>query len=267
MSTRILRGRAFTDADGEGAAPVAVVSETMAKVLWPNEDAIGKCFKVQRETTPCRTVIGIAEDIVQGADQMTDPKRLSYYLPLYQLQPQGQTYMVVKVRGDAESQMEAVRRSLASAMPGPSYPTTRTMESLVGATQRSWRLGANLFVVFGALALIVAAVGLYGVIAYNVTQRMHELGVRVALGAQSRDILGLIVGQGARFAIAGVIVGTILALIASRWVQPLLFEQSARDPLVFAVVGGLMLVVALAASASPARRAAGADPNAALRSE
>jgi ABC-type antimicrobial peptide transport system permease subunit len=117
------------------------------------------------------------------------------------------------------------------------------------------------------LALVVAAVGLYGVIAYNVTQRMHELGVRVALGAQSRDILGLVVGQGARFALAGAAVGSVLALVASKWVQPLLFEQSARDPIVYVAVGCLMLVVALAASASPARRAAGADPNAALRSE
>jgi ABC-type antimicrobial peptide transport system permease subunit len=96
---------------------------------------------------------------------------------------------------------------------------------------------------------------------------MHELGVRVALGAQAKDILGLIVGQGARFALAGVVLGSVLAFLASRWVQPLLFQQSARDPVVFAAVGVIMLVVAIVASASPARRAAGADPNAALRAE
>jgi predicted permease len=267
MGTRIVRGRAFTEADREGSALVVVVSESMAGVLWPGREAIGQCVRLRADSLPCRTVIGIAEDIVQQPNQMTEGKRFSYYVPLYQFQPQGQTYMVVKMRADADAQLENVRRSLARVMPGPSYPTVRTMESLVGGTQRSWRLGANLFVIFGVLALVVAAVGLYGVIGYNVSQRMHELGVRVALGAQSRDILGLVVGQGARFALAGVVVGTVLALIASRWVQPLLFEQSARDPLVFATVGGIMLVVALVACASPARRAAGADPNAALRSE
>jgi ABC-type antimicrobial peptide transport system permease subunit len=171
------------------------------------------------------------------------------------------------MRSAAEAQMETLRRAVQPAMPGPSYVTVRPMSQVVGAVQRSWRLGANLFVVFGLLALVVAAVGLYGVIAYNVTQRMHELGVRVALGAQGRDILALIVGQGAGFATAGVAVGSLLALGASKWVEPLLFEQSARDPLVYATVGGVMIVVALMACASPARRAAAADPNEALRSE
>jgi putative ABC transport system permease protein len=267
MGTRLLRGRAFTSEDREGTAPVLVLSESMAKVLWPDRDAIGQCLRIREKTSPCRTVIGIAEDIIQGAAQMTEGKRFSYYVPLLQFQPQGNTYMMVKTREDAETQKEIVRRSLSPVMPGAGYPTVRTMESIVGGMQRSWRLGANLFVVFGVLALVVAAVGLYGVIAYNVTQRMHELGVRVALGAQARDILGLIVGQGTRFALAGVLVGSALALVAARWVQPLLFDQSARDPVVFAVVGVVMLVVALLASASPGLRAASADPNTALRSE
>ena len=130
-----------------------------------------------------------------------------------------------------------------------------------------WKLGATMFAAFGVLALIVAAIGLYGVIGYNVTQRMHELGVRVALGAQSTDILRLVVGQGMAFAFAGVVFGVVIALAASRWMQPLLFQQSARDPLVYALVAAIMLLVALAASASPAARAAKADPNSALRSE
>jgi predicted permease len=267
MGTRILRGRPFTSEDGTGSAPVVVVSESMGRVLWPTQNPIGKCIKIRKVDAPCREVIGVAEDIVQGAAQMTEGKRYAYYLPLSQYQPQGNTYLMLKMRSDAEAQMESVRRSLLAGMPSPSYPTMRTMTAIVGRTQRSWQLGANLFVVFGILALIVAAVGLYGVIAYNVTQRMHELGVRVALGAQSRDILRLVVGQGTRFALAGAVVGCVIALVASTWVQPLLFEQSARDPLVYGGVAALVLVVALVACASPARRAAGADPNAALRSE
>jgi hypothetical protein len=266
MQTRILRGRAFTDDDREGSALVAVVSESMARALWPGRDAIGQCMHVIKPDAACTTVIGIAEDVVQQTEQLTDTRRYNYYLPIAQNNG-GNTYMVVQMRQDAEAQLDRLRRSLQPAMPGPAYVTVRSLATVIGNAQRSWRLGANLFVIFGALALVVAAIGLYGVMAYNVTQRMHELGVRVALGAQSRDILGLIVGQGTRFALAGVVVGSILALLASKWVQPLLFEQSARDPMVYALVGGVMVLVAVAACASPARRAAGADPNAALRSE
>ena len=267
MGTRILRGRAFTSADREGAAPVAIVSQGMARTLWPGRDAIGQCIYMAKRDNPCTQVVGIAEDIVQQQNQLTDAKRFSYYLPLAQYPGSGPTYMLIRMRSDAEAQADRVRRSLQGVMPGASYVTVRPLAAIIGNTQRAWKLGASLFVVFGSLALIVAAIGLYGVMAYNVSQRMHELGVRVALGAQARDILGLIVGQGTRFAAGGVVVGCLLALGASKWVEPLLFEQSARDPLVYAVVGGVMLLVALAACVSPARRAAGADPNTALRSE
>jgi putative ABC transport system permease protein len=124
-----------------------------------------------------------------------------------------------------------------------------------------------MFVAFGVLALVVAAIGLYGVIGYNVTQRMHELGVRVALGAQQPDILRLVIGQSVRLALAGVAGGTVVALLSSRFIQPLLFHQSATDPVIYAAVGAIMIVVALAASGLPAYRATRADPNAALKSE
>jgi ABC-type antimicrobial peptide transport system permease subunit len=128
-------------------------------------------------------------------------------------------------------------------------------------------LGATVFAAFGFLALAVAGIGLYGVVAYNVTQRMHELGVRMALGARRSDLLRLVIGQSARFTIAGVAVGVLLAYGASRWVQPLLFRQSAKDPLIYAAVAGVMMVVALLASAAPGSRATKADPNSALRAE
>ena len=124
-----------------------------------------------------------------------------------------------------------------------------------------------MFVAFGGLALVVAAVGLYGVVAYNVAQRMQELGVRVALGAQAPDIARLVVGQGIRFAVAGVTLGTVLALFAARWVQPLLYAQSAKDVTVYGGVASTLIIVALLASAIPARRAVRVDPNAVLRSE
>jgi ABC-type antimicrobial peptide transport system permease subunit len=152
-------------------------------------------------------------------------------------------------------------------MPGQGYVTVRPLEEFVDAQRRSWTLGATMFVAFGVLALVVAAVGLYGVIAYNVAQRMHELGVRIALGAQSRDVVRLVTGQGIWFAGAGVAIGLVGAFLCARWIQPLLFQQSARDPATYAVVGALLVVVSLAASAAPAFRATRADPNSALRSD
>jgi putative ABC transport system permease protein len=141
------------------------------------------------------------------------------------------------------------------------------LESVLDAQRRSWQLGATMFVAFGVLALVVAAVGLYGVIGYDVAQRAHELGVRIALGAQSADVVKLVVGKGAVFAGAGVTVGLGAAFLVATWIQPLLFQQSARDPLIYGAVGGILLVVAIMASVVPAVRATRADPNTALRSD
>jgi len=265
MGTRILRGRGFTDEDRAGSAPIVVVSEGMAKVLWPGKDAIGQCIRMGADTAPCRTVVGIAEDMVQR--EITNDKRYQYYLPIDQYRPANASRLLLKMRGDPAVHGESVRKALQTEMPGQGYITVRPLREAVDSALRSWKLGATMFVAFGVLALLVAAIGLYGVIGYNVMQRMHELGVRVALGAQSGDILRLVVGQGMRFAAAGIVLGTLLALLAARWIQPLLFKQSAKDPLVYGVVGVILLLVALVASASPAARAAKADPNRALRAE
>jgi len=160
-----------------------------------------------------------------------------------------------------------VRRALQAVMPPPAYVTVAPLEDLVDTQRRSWRLGATMFVAFGVLALIVAAIGLYGVISYDVAQRMHELGVRIALGAQATHIVSIVIRQGVSFAGAGIVLGALAALAASRWVQPLLFHQSARDPAVFAGVAAIIGVIALGASAAPAFRATRANPNTALRSD
>jgi predicted permease len=265
MGTRILRGRSLTAADRPGAPRVAVISEGMASVLWPGRDPLGQCMRVSSDTMPCTTVVGIAEDMVQN--DLTATQRFHYYLPLDQFSPSSGFALVLRMRGDPLQQAEGVRTALQRVMPGQSYITVRPMGELVGGAQRSWRLGATMFVAFGVLALMVAAVGLYGVIGYNVTQRMHELAVRVALGARTADIVRIVVSQGVRLTIAGVVIGGALALAMGRWIEPLLFNVSARDPVVYALVGATLLLVALTACAAPALRAARADPNAALRSE
>jgi putative ABC transport system permease protein len=265
MGTRIVRGRGLEPDDRAGAPNVAVVSESMARVLWPGQDAIGKCFRMRSDTVPCTTVVGLAEDMVQR--DITASQRFHYYVSIDQYTRTWGNGMVLRLRGDPAVEAENVRKALQRTMTGSSYLTVQPLREIVYNAQRSWRLGATMFAAFGVLALVVAAVGLYGVIGYNVAQRSHELGVRVALGAQRSDILRLVVRQSVRFAGAGVTLGVIVAGLASGWVQPLLFRQSARDPITYGVVAMVMIMVALAASAAPALRASRADPNAALRSE
>jgi ABC-type antimicrobial peptide transport system permease subunit len=152
-------------------------------------------------------------------------------------------------------------------MDGGSYVTVTPMTTIIAGEIRSWKLGALMFSIFGALALVLAAIGLYSVIAYNVTQRMHEMGVRVALGAQARDVIRLIVSEGLRIVLPGVALGAVLALVAGRWIAPLLFQVSPKDPPVIVGVVTILLAVAMVASWLPARRAARVDPNEALRAD
>jgi len=265
MGTRILRGRPFGAEDRAGAPLVAVVSEGMANVLWAGKDALGQCLRVGADTMPCTTVIGIAEDAVQNS--LTDARRFRYYLPLDQFRPLSASFLMLRTRGEPAAHAESVRQALQRVMPGDGYVTARPLGSIIGQQRRSWEMGATMFVAFGGLALLVAAIGLYAVIGYNVAQRMHELGVRIALGARSADVVRLVVGQGMGFAIAGAALGGALAFLAARWVQPLLFEQSARDPLVFGTVAVILVTVAIVASMVPAFRATRADPNRTLRAE
>jgi predicted permease len=266
MRTRVVRGRAFDARDREGAPPVAVVSESMARALWPGRDPLGMCLHLGRRAAPCVSVVGVSEDAAEQS--LTDEQRFVYYLPLEQQDPAGGNRMFVRVAGgDARRHADAVRRALQREMPGQAYVTVQPLEELVEEQRRSWRLGATMFAAFGALAFVVAAVGVYGVIAYDVAQRARELSVRVALGARARDVTRLVVAQGLRLAVVGVASGSVIALLGARQLQPLLFRQSATDPSVYAGVCAALLLAALAACAAPARRAARADPNAALRAE
>ena len=272
MRTRILRGRGFDASDREGTAPVAVVSNAMARALWPGKDALGQCLQVgwgpgvRVQDAPCTTVVGIAEDAAQQG--ITDEQRFMYYLVVDQIDPSSISTILVRMRpGNLETDMERVRNGMQSAMPGDGFVIVRPLQEAVDDQRRSWQLGATLFVSFGLLALVVAAVGLYGVMAYNVAQRLHELGVRIALGARATNILRLVMGQGLMFAGTGVVIGLALATVASPWLAPLLYKQAPRDPLAYGVVGGVMALVGIVATAVPAVRAMRADPNRALRVE
>jgi putative ABC transport system permease protein len=265
MGTRILRGRGISSVDIDGAPRAAVVGQSMANVLWPRQDPIGKCMRVGlTDTVPCTYVVGVAEDIHSQSIER-ESRLYYYYLSAAQWQPHvGGLF----VRGRNVSHLlEPLRHRLQQEMPGTSYVTVTRLGDLVDAKMRSWIVGADLFTVFGALALVLTAVGLYSVIAYNVTQRRHELGVRLALGAGSSRVLRVVVIEGVRVAAAGVAIGSVIALIAVRWMGPLLFDQRPTDPHVFGVVIATMLAVAAAASLIPAMRASRLDPKRALQSE
>jgi ABC-type antimicrobial peptide transport system permease subunit len=152
-------------------------------------------------------------------------------------------------------------------MPGSSYVAVTPLTKIVEAEVRSWDLGATMFALFGGLALLLAAVGLYSVIAYNVTQRSHELGVRIALGAQNAQVLRLVLSSGLRVAAAGILIGGAIALVASRFIAPLLYHVSPRDPLVYGGAATILFAVAALACLIPARRATRVDPNVALRAD
>ena len=263
--TRVLRGRAFTAADVSTSARVAVVNETMARTLWPNRDPVDECLLI--DTMPCAQVVGVVEDARRFS--LREEAAMQYYIPLGQERALGfgGRKLFVRPSGNGEGFPDRLRAELLRLDPGIGYVTVQSLQESLDPQIRPWRLGATMFGLFGVLALIVAAIGLYSVISYLVTQRAHELGVRIALGAQVGDIVGLVVRYGVGLAVAGVAIGTVIALNTARWIEPLLFETSPRNPWVFAGVMVVLLVVAVLASVIPAWRASRTDPIEALRAE
>ena len=263
MGTRLLRGRAVSSSDLPDGHKVAVISEAMGKLLWKGKDPMGQCLRIGADTAPCREVVGIAEDIKFG--DLGDDESMQMYVPTTQSGMSGN--IIVRTAGDPRAIAEPLRREIQRLLPGLAYASVRPLTSVLDPVVRQWRLGATMFTIFGALALVLAAVGLYGVIAYDVAQRMREMGVRVALGAQAADIRRLVLWQGIRVTVAGVTLGVIVAFVTVRYVEKLLFDTRAHDPVAFGVAVGTILVVAVLASLIPAGRATRVDPVVALRSE
>lgn len=272
LKVRMQRGRHFDAGDRTGAPLVAVVSASMAARLWPGRDPIGRCLHVKLNAqandtqVECTTVVGVADDVRQ-ASANAEPL-YGYYLLKDQFMPMAAAPLLLRVTGsDATLHLERIRRELTRAMPGDGHAVVRPLQSVVDNQTRAWRLGTTLFAAFGLLALLVASVGLYGVVSYGVAGRTHELGVRCALGARTYHIVTLVVSHGVRFASVGVAIGGIVALLASRWLEPLLFRVSGRDSLTYVSVIATMLAVATLASLLPALRAARTSPMLALRSD
>ena len=265
MGTAVLRGREFTERDDESSPKVAIVNEAMARRYWPDQEALGKRFALKREG-PYLEVVGVVRDgkyVFLGEDP-----RAFFYIPFSQ-NYQGDMTIVVRSAGDDASALAGIRQVVQELDRELPLYDVKTMTSHLrdGLALLFVRLGARLATAFGLLGLVLAVVGVYGVVSYSVSQRIHEIGIRMALGAGAGDVLKLVVGQGLMLTLTGVGIGLASALMVTRAMTSLLYGVNATDPLTFGVIALLLAGVALVASFIPARRALKVDPMVALRYE
>jgi putative ABC transport system permease protein len=262
--TRLLNGNSFSGISG---AREVILNDALADALWPGQNALGRCLRFGKKDAPCYTVTAVAATARQGS--VVEDPRPQFYLPLNNLPDASMTAGTIVVRakpGATEAVMNEIRRALNGAVPGATPRITRMSDALE-PQYRPWRLGATLFTVFGTLALIVAAIGIYSSVSYGVSQRLHEFGVRVALGARAGDVMRHVLAQGVRTVALGIALGVALTLAAGRLVASLLYGVSPADPVAMVVVVVLLFSVSIAAAISPAWRAARVDPMTALRTD
>jgi predicted permease len=264
LGIAMLRGRDFNDSDAAGAEPVAIVNESMARGLW-GDDPLGQCFSIALRDAPCTRVVGVVAD--SHRMQVLETQKWVYYLPAAQYPDEYPSAILLQGRGDPGMLIPVVQRELLAGDPNIKYAVVRPLQDMIDPQLRSYRLGAYLFSLFGCLALVVAALGLYSVLAFNVAQRTHEIGVRTALGATRGRIVSQVLKESLTLAAIGIVLGLVIAVAAGGAVAPLLYEISPRDPAVLITVTVTLLLTAAAAGLVPASRAARIDPNAALRVE
>ncbi len=270
MGIRIVAGRGFAATDADGA-PVAVVNEALAQRFYPGQDPLGRRIRPSfGNDTPWFTIVGIAEDVKQGGLEAEVGTEL--YLN-YEQGPRhvgfvpGQMNVVLRSSRSLSALAPAIRRAVAARNPGLPIVQLRTMEDVFGASVTRQRFLSQLLGLFAAVALVLAAVGTYGILSYLVTERQREIGIRMALGAGRGQVVRLVLAQGLTMAVIGIVVGIAGAFALSRLITSLLYGVSPADPLTFVTVAGVITVVALAACVVPTRRATRVDPLTAIRAE
>jgi putative ABC transport system permease protein len=259
------RGRLFTEQETGEMRHVVLINEALARKYFPNEEQLGKPIMIglRNGNTPSE-IIGVVGDVKQaGFDREAEPMA---YWPIPKSTYRTMTF-VIRAKSEANALAPAARDVIRSLDAQQPVADVRTLESLLGSSIARQRFNTLLLAVFAMLALLLSAIGVYGVMAYSVAQRTQEIGIRVALGARSRDVLKLVVGQGMKLALTGVVIGLIGALALTRLMSNLLFDVSATDPLTFIIVATLLIAAALVACWIPARRATKVDPMVALRCE
>jgi len=263
----LIKGRFFNDADREGAPGVVIINQTMAKRFWPGEDPLGRKISYgtnERNEPNWLGIVGVVGDARhKGLDVDLRPDAYVSYLQ----SPARYMTLVLRSASDPSGLTAAVGRDIRALDPDVPLYQVKTMREVVSGSISTRRFNMILLSLFAAVAVILAAVGLYGVMAYSVTQRTHEIGVRMALGAQQRDVLRMVVGQGMALALGGVVLGLASALATTRVLASLLFGVTVTDAGTFAVVAFLLTSIALLACYVPARRATKVDPMIALRYE
>lgn len=284
MNIPLLRGRYFTDQDDrsflagrdlskldEGARFVAgvnsiIIDEEFARRHWPNEDAVGKRIKMGGDDSPVfLTVLGVVGRVkMEGLSQ--DSNRVQGYFPFWQLPFNGMT-VIIKATGDPNQLIASAREQVKQLDPEQPIYNIKTMDEIRAESVSGERLNLTLFSIFAGIALVLAVVGIYGVMSYTVTQRTHEIGIRMAIGAQQRDVFKMVLGQGMMLALIGIAIGLVGAFALTRLMASMLFGVTATDPATFAAIAVLLTAVALMACYLPGRRATKVDPVISLRYE
>jgi predicted permease len=261
----LLKGRTFTDADNERAPKVAVINEALAQHLWPNEDPVGRDLPLPGpEGSAGIRILGVVGNTHhEGPGQDVESE---IYVPYLQ-EPGNMMQLAIRTAADPASLASAVRREVAAVDPEQPIARMSTLEQTLSESVAPRRFNMLLIGIFAAIALTLSTVGVYGVVAYSVSQRTHEVGIRMALGAQRADVLRMVVGQGLQMTLIGVGIGIVGALVLTRFLSSLLYGVKPTDPLTFVAVSLILIAVALVACYIPARRAAKVDPMVALRYE
>lgn len=287
MRVKLLAGRTIARSDTRGARNVLLVNETMARTIWPGRSPLGQCVRIgfgsfppqedgnPADAAPCREVVGVVKDLRARSlrPEGNEDHLMQYYVPFEQLpeppipDPQFVNALLIRASGDPARAASQIQRAIREASPLAVYAHVGQYQDLIDPQLRSWRLGARLFTAFGMLALTIAAVGLFGVVSYVVTQRVQEIGIRLALGGPRRGVVGLVIADSLRVVGAGLAIGVAGALALGPLVASMLFQTSPREPASLIAAGSVLLLTALVASAWPAWRASRTDPLVALRAD
>jgi hypothetical protein len=267
LGARVERGRGISDEDERSGALVAVVNRALAEEFWPDRDPLGQCVRMGGAGSDCTRVVGIVQDILfyNRVDVRSPQLYVSRAHPSAgRREPQA---LMVRTGADARTLVPLIRETVQSLSPDMPFVPVETMETITAPQLQPWRLGTTMFLIFGCLALLIAAVGLASTMVHTVSQRSHEIGIRIALGASRWHVVSQIGRRGAVMVAAGTLLGLLLAASSTPWIAGLLYETSPRDPLVFASVAATLALVGLAAAVVPARRSASIDPIVVLKAE
>jgi len=272
MGIRLLEGRTFDEREGPGSPAVVVINKTMAQIYWPGESALGHRVRPPGGPgveTPWFTVVGVVDDVKNGGIDKAAGTELYFAVPQINGGPFALRagFLTVKTKGDPMSLIGAIRSEVRSIDPSLPVANVRSMDEIMATSQSRPRFLTLLLSVFSATAIILAAIGIYGVISYSVAQRTSEFGIRMALGANPHRVLIRVLSRGVVMAAIGVLLGILAAFGLTRFLRELLFEVNAADPLTFVAMALLLLAITVFACYAPARRATKVDPMDALRYE